>query len=110
MPEQDATGLIVKAELENLLRVHDCSGDTAFGNADFLKEPVRAVKKQDPEFFIRQVTHQGFEDLESLMALGDLFFEDYFGFVSAAGQGKYGRDLNGPHTSNTLDLLQVGNT
>ena len=58
---------------------------------------------------MRKVADQGFEYFKGIGASGDFVFENDFGFVPAACQGKHCANLHSPFLTNALDLLQVGN-
>jgi hypothetical protein len=66
--EDDARGMVGKANLEYFLWINHGSGDPTFRDADFLDDSICLIQQQDPEFFVRKISDQGFEDLKSIIA------------------------------------------
>ena len=99
--------MLLKTNLEDLLRIHYGPGNPTFRNLDFFNDAIRPVEQQDPELFIRPVAHGTPEYLICIPAAGNLFTGKHVRFIPAAAQFKRCQDGNGPCLADTPDGNQV---
>jgi hypothetical protein len=105
--QDDGICPVIQTNLEKFFRINNGPGETALRYSNLFGHTICFVHQNDPEFFMRQITHQGIEDLKGIVTIGNLILLDNVRFVSYASQSEHGTDLNGDLLSDTFELLEI---